>query len=400
MRGLSTLVVAAVAAAAFPIGVDAQLTAPSTESASRASLARCQWQAIGQFPKLQPRGIAIGEDGSLLLAADEPGVGGRTLMVILRRPAHGGAWEEVDRFLPAGATSTGARALHVDDDGNVFALAWEARGNNPVLTLRRSFGDGTAGTWETAETHWPLQPGGALASDPSGRVYVAYGFAGPSGIGWRVESALRGIGAFSVENETRVTGFDGASPQDLERTANGTLLVAVQLDGNPDEWIVRSRPVLGNGRTLPWRTIDRYQLTRDAYGLAPRAVVSTDDGALLVAGLGVRGGGSDDYRWIERWRSPRGKWRTAAFQLATGMHSFAQDAAATRNGVAVLGVGYTATGGRLVLRETTNGGATWRTALQVSDVTDPWSARLAVGGSTAAVTAAIQGAATVLACLR
>ena len=54
----------------------------------------------------------------------------------------------------------------------------------------------------------------------------------------------------------------------------------------------------------------------------------------------------------------------------------------------------------LVLRESTNGGATWRTALQVGSITDPWSARMALAGNTAAVTAAIGGAATVLACLR
>lgn len=400
MRGLSNLAVAAVAAMALPFGVDAQVTAPSTDSASRASLAGCQWQPIGQFPTLQPRALAVGEDGSLLLAADDMSVAGRSVMVTLRRPAQGGDWEEVDRYLPAGAASTGARALHVDQDGNVFALAWEQRGNTPLLSLRRSFGEGFRGTWETAETHWPLQPGGALTSDPSGRVYVAYGFAGPNGIGWRVESALRGIGAFSRENEARIGGFFGAAPQDLERTANGTLLVAVQLDGTPDEWMVRSRPTRPDGRPSTWRTIDRYQLTRDAYGLAPRAVVAMDDGSLLVAGLGVRGRGSDDYQWLERWRSPRGKWRTAAYQLSTGHHSFAQDAAATRDGVAVLGVGYTATGGNLVLRESADGGVSWRTALQIGAITDPWSARLAIGGNTAAVAAAIQGAATILACTR
>lgn len=400
MRGLSRFVVAAAAAMTFPLGVDAQSNVPSNNSVSRASLAGCQWQPIGQFPGLVPRALAVGDDGSIVLAADDVSDANRSVMVTLRQAARGGAWEEVDRYLPAGSTSTGARALHVDGDGNVFVLAWEQRGQEPLLTLRRSFGEGNPGTWETAETHWPLLPGGALASDPGGRVYVAYGFAGPSGVGWRVESALRGIGAFVVENETRVAGFYGAAPQDLELSGGGALFLTVQLDGAPDEWVVRSRPLRADGRPGTWRTIDRYRLTPDAYGLAPRAVVPMDDGSLLVAGLGVRGGGSDDYLWLERSRSARGKWKTAAFQLTTGRHSFAHDAAATRDGIAVLGVGYSAAGASLVLRESVDGGASWRTALQVAGVTDSWSARLAIGGNSAAVAAAIQGTATVLACLR
>ena len=207
------------------------------------------------------------------------------------------------------------------------------------MILRRSLNGGAAGTWESGETQWPGSAGGALTSDPSGRVYVAFGFAGPGGVGWRVESALRGIGAFALDDEVRFTGASAALPQDFERKADGTLVLAGQLNGSPDEWVVRSRP---DGRAgVAWRTIDRFQLTKDAYGLAPRAIVAMPDGRLLVAGLGVRGGGSNDYQWLERWQNARGKWKTFAYQLATGLRSLAQDAAATRAGVAVLGVGYT-----------------------------------------------------------
>src|SRR6185503_13204825 len=158
-----------------------------------------------------------------------------------------------------------------------------------------------------------------------------------SGKGWRVESALRGIGAFTIEDEvTFGANYGAAMPQDFERRADGTLVVAAQLDGSPDEWVVRTRPARGNAA---WRTIDRFQLTPNAYGLVPRAIVAAPDGRLLVAGLGVRGGGSDDYLWLERWQNRKGKWTTAAYQLSPGVTSVAQDAAATRNGVAVLGVG-------------------------------------------------------------
>ena len=396
MRLLSNLVLAALAALGAPLAANAQLVAPAKQP--KASLVGCSWQEIGRFPNLAPRALGIGRDGALLLAADDFTDTTHPALVVLRQSAPGASWESVDRFRPAGADSSGARALHVDSDGNVFVLGWTSEHGTPQLVLRRSLNGGLAGTWESGETTWPAQPGGALGSDPSGRIYVAYGFADRSGIGWRVESALRGIGAFAAEDEVTFDGLYGAAPQDFERKADGTLVVAGQLDGNPDEWVVRSRA--GRGGAAAWRTIDRYQLAPNSYGLAPRAIVATPSGRLLVAGLGVRGGGNDDYQWLERWQNARGQWRTVAYQLATGFNSFAQDAAATRSGVAVLGVGTTPTGNSLVLRESTDGGNRWQTALQLAGIADPWTARLAVSAASAAVAASLPGAAVVLGCNR
>jgi hypothetical protein len=394
MRPLSNLVVAVLAALGAPLAAHAQLASAPAKSAQPA-LVGCSWQEIGRFPNLAPRALAIGSDGALFLTADDFTDATHPALITLRQPAPDANWETVDRFLPSGAQGSGARALHVDDDGNVFVLGWLTAADRQQLILRRSFGDGAAGTWESAEAQWPASAGGALGSDRDGRIYVAYGFTGPAGVGWRVESALRGIGAFAPEDEATFSGPFGAAPQDFERQADGTLIVAGQLDGNPDEWVVRSRR---DGAA--WRTIDRYRYDRDSYGLAPRGIVSTPDGRLLVAGLGVRGGGANDYQWLERWQNARGKWKTVAYQLANGFNAFAQDAAATRNGVAVLGVGATSTGSSLVLRESTDGGTRWQTALQLAGITDPWTARLAVSAASAAVTASLQGAAVVIGCNR
>jgi hypothetical protein len=362
-----------------------------------ATFVGCNWQELGRFPGLVPRAVAIGKDGAVLLAADDFSDPSRSALVVLRRAAAGAAWETVDRYLPTGASSTGVRAMHVDADGNVFVLGWELTSDQSRLLLRRSFGAGTAGTWESGETSWPHSSGGALGSDPGGRLYVAHGTPASRSIGWRVESALRGMGAFSLEDEvTFGTAYGAAAPQDFERQPDGTLVVAGQLDGAPDEWVVRAR----SPQSYRWRTIDRYRLTADAYGLVPRAIVAADDGRLLVAGLGVRGGGSDDYLWLERWQNARGRWRTFAYQLSPGVTSVAQDAAALPGGVAVLGVGYAPGNAYLVLRESNDGGGRWQTALQVSGVTDPWSARLAVDGDSAVVAASVQGAASVLGCAR
>jgi len=393
MRLLSNLVVAACAALGAPLAVHAQLVAPA--KSPQASLVGCSWQEIGRFPSLAPRALAVGRDGALLLAADDFSDVNHPSLAVLRQPAPGGSWEVVDRYRPAG-DSTGAHALHVDADGNVFVLGWLTENGRQELILRRSLNGGLAGTWENGETTWAAAGGGgALGSDPSGRIYVAYGFADSSGVGWRVESALRGIGAFAAEDEVTFEGALGAAPQDFERKADGTLVVAGQLDGEPDEWVVRSRNGAGT-----WRTIDHFELTKDSYGLAPRAIVATNDGRLLVAGLGVRGGGKNDYQWLERWQNARGKWKTVAYQLANGYNSFAQDAAATPNGIAVLGVGATPTGNNLVLRESTDGGTHWQTALQLVGIADPWTARLAVSAASAAVSASLQGASVVFGCNR
>jgi hypothetical protein len=393
MRRLSTFVLAAMAVLGAPLAAHAQIAASA--KAAPPTLVGCQWTEIGRLPGIVPRALAFGRDGALLIAADDVANGAHPSLVILRQAVAGAAWERVDTYLPNGALSTGARALHVDDDGNVFALGWRVDDDQSRLVLRRSFGAGVAGTWESAETDWPLSAGGALSSDAEGRIYVAHDAALAGGIGWRVESALRGIGAFAVDDEVTFAGTRTAMPHDFERTADGALVVAAQLDGEPDEWVVRSR-----GRGGVWRTIDRYQLAADAYGLAPRAIVPIAGNRLLVAGLGVRGGSHDDYLWIERSQNSRGRWRTAAYQLQPGATSVAQDAATTPAGVAVLGVGYTSGAANLILRESTDGGARWQTALQVSGVGDPWSARLAVASSSAAVTASIQGSAVVLGCRR
>ncbi|HEV8242350.1 MAG TPA: hypothetical protein VGS57_23490 [Thermoanaerobaculia bacterium] len=395
---LSNLALAALAALGVPLAAHAQLVAPA--KSPKASLAGCAWTEIGRFPNLAPRGVAAGPDGSLFLAADDLTDAAHPMLVVLRQSAPGAAWEGVDRYRPTGVDSSGARALHVDADGNVFVLGWKTENDRQQLFLRRSLNGGLAGTWESGDETWPATPGGALGSDGSGRIYVAYGFADSGGIGWRVESALRGIGAFAPEDEVTFSGPFGAAPQDFERKADGTLVVAGQLDGNPDEWVVRSRPTPRGNAAGVWRTIDRFELAPNSYGLAPRAIVATSDGRLLVAGLGVRGGGQDDYQWLERWQNARGKWKTVAYQLATGFNSFAQDAAATAAGVAVLGVGYTAAGATLVLRESSDGGSHWQNALQLAGITDPWTARLAVSAKSAAVAASLPGAAVVLGCNR
>lgn len=261
MRLLWTFVLAASSALGAPLAGNAQVDRID-EAAKRQdpTFVGCPWQELGRFPGFVPRAVAIGKDGALLLAADDVTDPSRSALVVRRQAAAGAAWETVDRYLPAGAVSTGARALHVDADGNVF-----------------------------------------------------------------------------VPN---------------------------------------------------------------AYGLVPRAIVPTTGGRLLVAGLGVRGAGSDDYLWLERWQNARGRWRTFAYQLTPGVTSVAQDAAATRNGVAVLGVAYATGAAYLMLRESSDGGSRWQTALQVSGVSDPWSARLAVDGRSAAVAASVQGAALVLGCRR
>lgn len=398
MRPLSNFVVAACAALGAPLALQAQIVAPA--KSPKAALVGCSWQEIGRFPKLAPRSLAVGRDGALLLAADDLTDVAHPMLVVIRQPAPGASWEGVDRFRPAGADSSGAYALHVDDDGNVFVLGWQTTTGRQELILRRSLNAGLAGTWESGEQTWPSAGGGgALGSDRDGRIYVAYGFADRSGVGWRVESALRGIGAFAAEDEVTFEGALGAAPQDFERKADGTLVIAGQLDGEPDQWVVRARAQRGGAVGL-WSTIDRFELTKNSYGLAPRAIVSTNDGRLLVAGLGVRGGGSDDYEWLERWQNARGKWKTVAYQLANGYNSFAQDAAATRNGIAVLGVGTTPTGSNLLLRESTDGGSHWQTAFQLAGIANPWTARLAVSAASAAVSASLADAAVVFGCNR
>ena len=396
MRPLYTRALVALAALGLPMAAEAQL-APQTAPA-KASLTACNWQPVGAFPGLLPRALAVAPDGVLLLAADDTTAPNGSVAVILRLPAGGGPWEPVDRYLPAGSRATGVRALHVDADGNAFLLAWVQGSASSQLVLRRSFGSGTADTWEDAEARWVLSPGGALTSAPDGRLYVAYGYAGPGGVGWRVESALRGMGAFALEDDFAVTGFGAAIPQDLERAPDGTLLVAGQLDGSPaDDWVLRGTQSARNGSSA-WRTLDRFKLTPNSYGMTPRAVVAARNGRVLVAGGGVRGGGSDDYQWLERWQNGRGRWKTSAFQLAPGLTSLALDATTTRAGIAELGIGFTPSGVMLLLRESTDGGNRWQTVLQVAGITDLWSARLAVGDQGAAVTASVQGGAAVIAC--
>src|SRR5581483_10772620 len=196
--------------------------------------------------------LAATPDGGLLLAADDLTDPSHSALITLRWDASSG-WQIVDRYLPADASATGARALNVDSQGNAYVLAWEMRGAESVLLIRRSLTGGTAGTWDSSETTWTNAPGGALGSDPSGRVYVAYGFADASGVGWRVESAPHATGSFTVEDELRVPGVNGVLPEAIARGNDGALYVAGQLDGTPDEWLVRARGMQGARNKAAWQ---------------------------------------------------------------------------------------------------------------------------------------------------
>jgi hypothetical protein len=373
---------------------------PSGAATADSSLASCRWEPLARFIDLVPRDLVAAPDGTVLLAADDFRDPLRPSVRVLRGSTAGDDWQEVDHFFPDGAYGTGARALHVDADGNTFLLAWVQTSADTELVLRRSFAGGAAGTWETAEQRWQSAVGGALTSDPDGRLYVAYGFAGSEGIGWRVVSALRGIGAFRGEDEFRPAGGTvyGAVPQAIERAPNGALVVAGQLDGNPDEWVLRQRRLRPNGRPGLWHTIDRYKLSATSYGLLPRAVVPLAGNQLVAVGAGTPGGDSHDYRWLQR-RQQGKRWVTQSYQVAAGRHSEGHDAVAGGAGVVAVGIGQTAAGNRLVLRESSDGGRTWQTAVELAGV-DRSIARLAARGAALWVTAMIEGATVVIGCER
>ena len=389
MRSLVTYAVAATAA----LGLFA-----ASALASQASLASCNWQPIGQFPNIAPRALAVTPDGGLILAGDDLSDPVHTALTTMRWDGPGSGWHVIDRYLPSGSNASGARSLLVDRDGNAFVLAWEMHGNTTDLILRRSFAGGDAGSWETSETRWTAGNGGALASDTDGRIYVAYGFADASGVGWRVESALRGMGAFRAEDEQRSGNATAAIPQTMQRAANGSLYVATQLNGSPDTWVVRARQTGGAHTKAAWQTIDTYSLAPNSYGLAPRAIVTLAN-RILVAGYGVRGAGADDYQWIERWQSGNGRWQMRRYQVESGRTTMAQDAVATPGGgAAVLGVGITAHGMQLVLRESGAAMQNEQIVLAVDGITDLSAARIAIGSGLAGIVASVEGKATVLRC--
>ena len=392
MRSYVSCVVAALAALA---------SVPTGATAAAPTLKSCRWEPQARYIDLVPRALATTPDGSVLLAADDYSDPAHPAVRVLRGSGDGADWQEVDRFLPAGAAGSGARALHVDADGNAFLLAWVQSSAGTDLVLRRSAAEGAAGTWELADERWPFAVGGALGSDTTGRVYVAYGFAGPAGIGWRVVSALRGVGAFRVEDEFCPTGnLTQAVPLDLERAPNGALVVAGQLDGDPDEWVVRQRRLRPNGRPGVWQTIDRYQLSATSYGLLPRAVVPLAGGGVLAVGAGVPGGQAHDYRWLERRKLGNGnRWITRAYQLVGGQHSEAYDATRAGAGIAVAGIGQSPTGNRLQVRESADNGRTWETVVEVAGV-DRNPAAIAARGASLWIAAVIEGAAVVIGCER
>src|SRR4029079_12145062 len=175
MRSLVTY--AATALAVF--GLSAPGYGQRAASVQPMSLSQCEWQPLAQFSNTVPRALATTPDGGLLLAADDLSDPAHTTLVTLRWDGPGASWQVVDRYLPEGSTATGARALHVDAEGNALVLAWEQGGSDTQLLLRRSFGAGDAGTWESGETRWEAQRGGGLASTPDGRLFVAYGFRDP-----------------------------------------------------------------------------------------------------------------------------------------------------------------------------------------------------------------------------
>jgi hypothetical protein len=394
MRSFALLVLAAVAVTA-----QARPAAAQVGSVSAPGLEACDWGLVGHFPHLVPQALATNDDGDLLLAADDYRDPLHPSLVVLHSDDRGRSWELADRFQPAGSTATGARGLYADGDGNAFLLAWQQTGNSTRLLLRRSFAGGRAGSWESGEASWPLAVGGAITGSPDGRVYVAYGLGGGAqGIGWRVESALRGVGAFAVEDEFRPTGgrVYSAHPEDIERSANGDLVVAGQLDGDPDEWVVRLRP--GRAKVVPWRTIDRFRIADDAQGLVPRAVVALGGGKVMAAGAGAAGS-DGSYRWIERWRGGGGTaWSTLEYQRTRGLNTLAHDAVSTSAGVAVLGVAASDRGMVLVMREGAADGSRRRTVLELPGVTHLWSARLATFGRLVYAAATIEGAGVVIGC--
>jgi hypothetical protein len=150
-------------------------------------------------------------------------------------------------------------------------------------------------------------------------------------------------------------------------------------------------------RKSAWQTLDLFALAPTSYGATPRAIVPLA-GRLVVAGLAVAGGGADDYQWVERWQTGKGKWTTRRYQLETGLSTMAQDAAPTATGIAVLAIGQTSQGNTLVVRESTAAGRFPQVVLTLPGISDMWAARLAVGRDVAAVVAMTAGHPTAVGC--
>lgn len=362
------------------------------------------WTVLTPLEGFVVEDLAVAPDGEVFLTGVVAQGNGTTRFATARSRDGGARWEWVDVYSPAPAASAGGHALYAAAGGSVYALGWE-RVDGLVRPLLRKSDRGGFGTWWTSFTGENGQRLGALAGDGAGQVYLALGH-GPGAVGWVLQSAFQGEGLWTVEDDYRSLEprLSFALPRGLAVDPDHGLVAVGQLNGDPDRWVVRHQPSSG----AAWETVDRFEYSPSAYGLAPATVAFAGRGRrLVVSGYGVAGNGEDDYHWLSRWaRVPaldqgRGQeaWRTSRFQLEPGRSSFALDSATDLQGrLLVAGTAEGRDGSTLVVRRSSSPGR-WEPLLELPGLSSRWQARVAVGPDGRVWAAAMaEGAAVVLAC--
>lgn len=381
-------------AAILTLLITLALAPPSAAAISRApapeagGCASGGWTVPAVFEQFVAQDLAVSPTGALFLTGVEPQGDGTTLLATARSTDGGESWEWVDVFSFYPDESAGGHALYAAPDGAVYALGWAYNRGQRRLVLRKSESGAPRSWWTSNEWNATMELG-ALTGDTAGEVYVVLGYAGPAGKGWVLQSAFEGEGAWTEEDDFQVKdpAVYSVYPLNAVLDPDHGLLVTGQLNGDPDRWVVRHQESFG----APWRTIDLYAYSGQSYGLAAAtaAFAAGGDGAtILVAGYGVQGGTSHDYRWLVRrapvaaFAGPPGEdpWKLNAYQLQAGRSSFGLDTAVDGAGqVLVAGTAGDAGGTNLVIRRSVGGGEAWQDLLVLPGVTSDLDAAVAVG---------------------
>lgn len=274
-------------------------------------------------------------------------------------------WSTVDNYQPAGGSAS-LFSMGADGGGNVYAVGCNSNGSSLAGIVREKAGGSS--NWTTVEqTGFSGIIFHGLAADAAGDVYVA----GGGGGNWLVLERPAGQSTFSTVDTFVPSGQASAWASSIAIDAAGDVFVAGSAQVTTKTG--------GGTTTLPYWTVREQAAGRSGFSTVDSFVGPANDGLFRPNGITVVNSGPNagiyvtgiaGSNWmVRKGTNGGGSWSTIdSFQYKPGYNSGAEGVAADANGnvyavgYSAPGAGATTTGCHWLVRESTNGGATWQTS--------------------------------------
>ncbi len=277
---------------------------------------------------------------------------------------HRGSWSSVDNFAVDDTKDAAGYRPTSDKLGNTFIVGYGTDSSNTEHWVVRKSADRGA-TWTTVEDFQLNSNKGAIGlgilSQPSGNLFaVGYAYDALANLNWVVRKSTDAGATWTTSEAFQLSAGQTATGDSITQDSAGVLYASgAAADGTGMfHWIVRKSADSGT----TWTTVDDFNAVSDKDAFAEGGV-SDSSGALYIVGNAMNS--TFNSRWTVRKTVDGGTtWTTSDDYSKESDKNAAASGIAVDHGTSIVAVGNATTSASVqmwTIRRSTDNGATWST---------------------------------------